>query len=103
MSYRLFYQLAAPTGTKEMKIQCISAIFGYQIQGPVGAKVRFSATNRIDPDIDNPEHWVIICEIEKEAIDDQELAHTTGHSYDTLMYEVLQGPADVMVSSGVAG
>lgn len=103
MSYRLFYQEAAPTGTKEMKIQCISAIFGYQIQGAVGAKVRFSATNRVNPDINNPAHWVAICEIEKLAIDDQELAHTAGHSFDTIMYEVLQGPADVMVSSGVAG
>lgn len=103
MSYRLFYKEGAPTGTKEMRIQCISAIFGYQIQGPVGTKVRFSATNRLKPDINNPAHWLPICEIEKKTEDDQELAHTTGHSYDTLMYEVLQGPADVMVSSGVAG
>jgi hypothetical protein len=103
MSYRLFYQEGAPTGTKEMKIQCISAIFGYQIQGPIGVKVRFSGTNRIDPDVDNPDHWLPIVEIEKETADDQELGHTTGHSYDTLMFEVLQGPADVMVSSGVAG
>lgn len=103
MSYRLFYKEAAPTGDKDMRIQCISAIFGWQIQGSVGAKVRFSGTNRIDPDINNPDHWLPIVEIEKKAIDDQELGHTSGHSYDTLMYEVLQGPADVMVSSGVAG
>jgi hypothetical protein len=103
MSYRLFYKEGAPTGDKDMRIQCISAIFGYQIQGATGAKVRFSATNRQNPDINNPAHWVKICEIEKLTADDQELGHTTGHSYDTIMYEVLQGPVDIMVSTGVAG
>ncbi len=75
------------------QIVCTRGIFPTMIEG----------TNRIDPDVDNPDHWLPIVEIEKETADDQELGHTTGHSYDTLMFEVLQGPADVMVSSGVAG
>ena len=103
MSFRLFYQEAAPTGTKEMKIQCISAIFTYQIQGAVGAKVRFFGSNRIDPDVSNPDHWVDICEIEKTVDGQRDLGSVEGHSYDAVMYEVLVGPADVMVCSGVAG
>ena len=103
MSFRLFYQEAAPTGTKEMKIQCISAIFTYQIQGAVGAKVRFFGSNRIDPDVSNPDHWVDICEIEKTTDGQRDLGSVEGHSYDAVMYEVLVGPADVMVCSGVAG
>lgn len=103
MSYRLFYKLAAPTDDKDLKIQCISAIFTYQIQGAIGAKVVFSGSNRIDPDVDNPDHWVDICTIEKTVDGQRDLGKIEGHSYDAVMYEVLVGPADVMVCTGVAG
>lgn len=109
MSYALFHDLQVATGTRKAVNQCTSAIFTYQINGAVGAKVSFWGSNYNTPDPMNPTHWIPILTIEvSETVSfgsdpDNFPGAPDQHCWESLMYIIDQGPADVLVRSGVPG
>lgn len=109
MSYALFHDLQVATGTRKAVNQCTSAIFTYQIDGAVGTKVSFWGSNLNTPDPTNARHWIPILTIEvTETVTfsssrDAFPGAPDQHCWESLMYIVEQGPADVYVRSGVSG